>query len=128
MVVASYGFGLPEAHICFQFVSQGTHTVVVLLHNPEHTEEIATMEKVAEHYKNVDDILIAKMDMTANDMPGRHAAVRRIVPAVRLYEVSERQSDTACVRLCERCCPGTPTAKHTLSTGPVQVISFFRNT
>ncbi|VDO63720.1 unnamed protein product [Heligmosomoides polygyrus] len=69
-----------------EFVSQGTHTVVVLLHNPEHTEEIATMEKVAEHYKNVDDILIAKMDMTANDMPGRHAAVRRIVPAVRLYE------------------------------------------
>lgn len=69
-----------------EFVSKDTHTVVVLLYYPDHVNAVASMRKVAELFIDTEDVLIARMDMTENDLPEHYAAVENQLPAVRLYE------------------------------------------
>lgn len=60
---------------------------MVLLYYPDHVNAVASMRKVAELFIDTEDVLIARMDMTENDLPEHYAAVENQLPAVRLYEV-----------------------------------------
>ncbi|KAK5971174.1 Thioredoxin [Trichostrongylus colubriformis] len=59
--------------------------VLVVLYNAEKSDIVPLFERLAELYKDFDNILIAKMDLEHNALPAHFQPVMN-VPSIRLYE------------------------------------------
>ncbi|KAK6048009.1 hypothetical protein COOONC_14486, partial [Cooperia oncophora] len=59
--------------------------VLVFFYAAEHSDSIPLFERIAELYKDVNDLLVAKMNVQLNYIPS-FIRPSRTLPTVRLYE------------------------------------------